>query len=182
MAWHGPAYTFPYPRRGCASFRRERLLTALVAIRAASDAVLGTFSAPRDWGKFRERTPKRPRVLWGLFCAGRGLTRGEVARHYLLPDLQPHAGHGAAPLCCTNRYESAILLALNLRVQGGSNGSLAKTTADVAVQFLRCLVGRHVSSAGSTLVYFTTRLHLGLDSTATGDHCGPLARERNQAS
>ena len=36
----------PSPRRGCASFRRERLLTALVAIRAASDAVLGTFSAP----------------------------------------------------------------------------------------------------------------------------------------
>ena len=81
---------------------------------------------------------------------------------------------------CTNRYESAILLVLS-KGAGGSNGSLAKTTANVAVQFLRSLVGWHVGSAGSTRVYLKARLHLSLASTATGDHCGPLARERNQA-
>ena len=81
---------------------------------------------------------------------------------------------------CTNRYESAILLVLS-KDAGGSNDSLAKTAANVAVQFLRCVVDRHVSSAGSTRVYLKARLHLSLASTATGDHCGPLARERNQA-
>jgi hypothetical protein len=66
-------------------------------------------------------------------------------------------------------------------MQGGSNDSLAKTAANVAIQFRRSLVARHVNSAGSTRAAFKARLHLSLASTVTGGHCGPLARERNQA-
>jgi hypothetical protein len=39
-------------------------------------------------------------------------------------------------------------------MQGGSNDSLAKTAANVAIQFRRSLVARHVNSAGSTRAAF----------------------------
>jgi hypothetical protein len=45
-------------------------------------------------------------------------------------------------------------------VQGGNNGSLAKTATNVAVQFLLNLGNRRVGSAGSTGAVIPARLHL----------------------
>jgi hypothetical protein len=45
-------------------------------------------------------------------------------------------------------------------VQGGSNGSLAQTTANVPVQLVSRLGNRHVGSAGSARAAFKARLHL----------------------
>ena len=53
-----------------------------------------------------------------------------------------------------------VLDSLGSKTQGGSNGSLAKTAANVPIQLFCSLDSRHVGSSGDALAHRSARLHL----------------------